>query len=198
MCVRFCVFVQNQLAHYVRLQGQKLGAMIRKALDTPNWLKRHEPREVELVMELLVDEILTIQRSVSRVYGTLSESERSPRTTGNISDVSTTTTATTSTSQSATTTTSTRKVRPTSSQSSLSSQREPSKTIPLSRSHLSTTSLSDIDQLFAKKVQYFGPVNFSLTHIVTSVIKICLKVLPSTSKSCLVVFFVCWSEVHTL
>jgi len=159
---------QNQLAQYVRVQGQKLGAMIWKALDTPNWLKRHEPRGVELVMELVVDEILTIQRIVSRVYGTPLESERSSRTAGTHSTANA---KATSSSLLVDATNTSDKQRLVSRSSAVSTSREFTRAAA-PRSHLP---LSDIDQLFAKKVQYFGPVSFSVAYIVTSIIKICLK-----------------------
>jgi len=55
------------LAYYVKCQGQDLSQMIRKCIETANWLSMREPRGVRPAIELLVSEILNLSNEVSEI-----------------------------------------------------------------------------------------------------------------------------------
>ncbi len=48
---------EHLLKHYVMLQGERLGALVKKSLSTSDWLTRKEPRDSRAVVDVLVDEV---------------------------------------------------------------------------------------------------------------------------------------------
>eukprot|EP01130_Rhizamoeba_saxonica_P002263 TRINITY_DN12103_c0_g1_i1.p1 TRINITY_DN12103_c0_g1~~TRINITY_DN12103_c0_g1_i1.p1 ORF type:complete len:693 (-),score=139.84 TRINITY_DN12103_c0_g1_i1:17-1843(-) len=62
------ITAQKVLSHYVRLKSQKIGAMIRTAISTPNWLNRKEPRAVEMIIEMVLDEIRLLETHLSKLF----------------------------------------------------------------------------------------------------------------------------------
>ncbi|XP_040575275.1 vacuolar protein sorting-associated protein 51 homolog [Lepeophtheirus salmonis] len=61
--------VSHQLLdYYVRLQGQVLSQMIRKSVETRDWLNTVEPRTVRAVMKRIVEETTSIDRLVGELY----------------------------------------------------------------------------------------------------------------------------------
>ena len=55
---------QKLLDHYVHRQGQIVSAMLRKSVETRDWLNTVEPRTVRAVMKRVVEEITSIDRQV--------------------------------------------------------------------------------------------------------------------------------------
>ena len=49
-------------------EAERLGQMIRKAVETSNWLNRKEPRDVEMIIEMLLDEIRQLQNHLELAY----------------------------------------------------------------------------------------------------------------------------------
>jgi len=59
---------QGLINRYVRLQGKMLCKMIRKGIETPNWIKQKEPRDVRLVTELFVNGIFIIAEHIKFLF----------------------------------------------------------------------------------------------------------------------------------
>merc|ERR1712223_599230 len=64
------------LNHYVHRQGQVLSTMLRKSVETRDWLNTVEPRTVRAVMKRVVEEVTSIDRQVAKLY---EEGARKPR-----------------------------------------------------------------------------------------------------------------------
>ena len=45
------------LKHYVMLQSERLGALIKKSLSTSDWLTRKEPRDARPVVDIVIEEV---------------------------------------------------------------------------------------------------------------------------------------------
>jgi len=56
------------VSQYVTVQGQKLSTMIRKGVETPNWIKRTEPRHVRLVVTLMLKELDIMSREIIQFF----------------------------------------------------------------------------------------------------------------------------------
>eukprot|EP00731_Ephydatia_muelleri_P020952 Em0013g679a len=56
------------LNHYVRVHGTVISKMIRKSLETRDWLNTNEPRSVRSVMKRVVEEVTTIDKQVGMLY----------------------------------------------------------------------------------------------------------------------------------
>ena len=59
---------QTLLNHYARLEGQVLSQMLRKSIETRDWLNSVEPRSVRAVMKRIVEETTNIDRQVGELY----------------------------------------------------------------------------------------------------------------------------------
>lgn len=59
---------QTLLNHYVKVQGQVISQMIRKSVETRDWLNTIEPRNVRSVMKRIVEEVTTIDKQVGTLY----------------------------------------------------------------------------------------------------------------------------------
>ena len=64
----FKTMSQTLLNHYARLEGQVLSQMLRKSIETRDWLNSVEPRSVRAVMKRIVEETTTIDRQVGELY----------------------------------------------------------------------------------------------------------------------------------
>ena len=58
---------EKLLQHYVEMHGAKISQMLRKSVETPNWLKVKEPRDVRLVVTLVLEEVNEVIKQVSQV-----------------------------------------------------------------------------------------------------------------------------------
>lgn len=59
---------QRLLTKHVRDTGIRIGEMLRKAIETSNWLKRPEPHGVDGAIEIVVHELKTLQRPLAVLY----------------------------------------------------------------------------------------------------------------------------------
>ncbi|XP_064382832.1 vacuolar protein sorting-associated protein 51 homolog isoform X2 [Halichondria panicea] len=59
---------QALLNHYVKVQGQVISQMIRKSVETRDWLNTIEPRNIRSVMKRVVEEITLIDQQVGTLY----------------------------------------------------------------------------------------------------------------------------------
>ena len=57
------------LLHYVAMNGTKIAQMLRKSIETPNWLKHPSPRDVRLVIGLVLEEIARMSQQVAQTLG---------------------------------------------------------------------------------------------------------------------------------
>lgn len=64
----FQTSVQNLLNYYVRLQGLAVSQMLRKSVETRDWLHTIEPRTVRAVMKRVVEDITSIDAQVAALY----------------------------------------------------------------------------------------------------------------------------------
>ena len=55
---------QKLLNHYVRVQGLTISQMLRKSVETRDWLNTIEPRNVRAVMKRVVEDITAIDSQV--------------------------------------------------------------------------------------------------------------------------------------
>ena len=68
-CVSWLLLIpQVLLYHYVRLEGQMLSQMIRKSIETRDWLSSHEPRHVRGAIRRVVEEISIIDKHLGKLY----------------------------------------------------------------------------------------------------------------------------------
>ena len=65
-----CLLLPPQvlLHHYVRLEGQMLSQMIRKSIETRDWLSSHEPRHVRGAVRRVVEELSIIDKHLGKLY----------------------------------------------------------------------------------------------------------------------------------
>jgi hypothetical protein len=68
---------QMLLNHYVKMQGGIMSQMLRKSVETRDWLNTVEPRTVRAVMKRVVEEATTIDRQVGKLYEEGSRKARS-------------------------------------------------------------------------------------------------------------------------
>lgn len=68
MCDRFQEAAQNLLNHYVRIQGLTVSQMLRKSVETRDWLHTIEPRTVRAVMKRVVEDVTAIDKQVAALY----------------------------------------------------------------------------------------------------------------------------------
>lgn len=68
ICNRFQETAQDLLNHYVRIQGLTISQMLRKSVETRDWLHTIEPRTVRAVMKRVVEDITAIDSQVAALY----------------------------------------------------------------------------------------------------------------------------------
>ncbi|XP_050303813.1 vacuolar protein sorting-associated protein 51 homolog [Anthonomus grandis grandis] len=137
---------QFLLNYYVQLQGHNCSQMLRKSVETRDWLHTIEPRTVRAVMKRVVEDISAIDASVALLY------EDQGTATGNSSDSS-------------------RKTH----SISVSRAQYKSNWSSYTPSHLDSTLVSNMHKLFSERIEIFSPVEFSKVSILTGIIKISLK-----------------------
>jgi vacuolar protein sorting-associated protein 51 len=54
--------------HYVRVRGLNLSQMIRKSVETRDWLNTIEPRNVRAVMKRIVEDFTSIEIQVAELF----------------------------------------------------------------------------------------------------------------------------------
>uniref|UniRef100_A0A7S4L5S8 Vacuolar protein sorting-associated protein 51 homolog n=1 Tax=Paramoeba aestuarina TaxID=180227 RepID=A0A7S4L5S8_9EUKA len=64
------------LKQYVGAQARRLSRMIRKTIDTPDWMESKEPRGVRPVLDMIFDEFKTVDNEICRVFQDSHEDEK--------------------------------------------------------------------------------------------------------------------------
>eukprot|EP01124_Arcella_intermedia_P012875 TRINITY_DN1926_c0_g1_i4.p1 TRINITY_DN1926_c0_g1~~TRINITY_DN1926_c0_g1_i4.p1 ORF type:complete len:735 (-),score=188.80 TRINITY_DN1926_c0_g1_i4:8-1906(-) len=59
---------QQILQHFVRIEGEKLGLLLRRYVETTAWLNKREPRYVEMIVDTLVNEITTLKNYLNVAF----------------------------------------------------------------------------------------------------------------------------------
>lgn len=59
---------QKLLNHFVRLEGHNISQMIRKSVETRDWLSSVEPRSVRSVMKRVIEDIAEMDAQVGQLY----------------------------------------------------------------------------------------------------------------------------------
>ncbi|XP_034952185.1 vacuolar protein sorting-associated protein 51 homolog [Chelonus insularis] len=146
ICNEFQRAGQDLLNHYVRLQGLSISQMLRKSVETRDWLHTIEPRTVRAVMKRVVEDITAIDAQVSVLYvdsdGQVDRSSDSSRRTHSIS---------------------------------VSRHQYRSNWSSYTPSQLDSSLVSNINKLFSERIEIFAPVEFNKASILTGIIKISLK-----------------------
>ncbi|ETN59216.1 Protein fat-free [Anopheles darlingi] len=146
---------QLLLDSYVRLQGLNLSQMLRKSVETRDWLNCLEPRSVRAVMKRVVEETAAIDGVLGELYDSAGG---------------------TSGARTAASSDSSRKTH-FSIAASKQSQQYRSTWSTYTPSQLDSSFVSNIQRLFSEKIEIFAPVEFSKVSIITGIIKLCLKTL---------------------
>uniref|UniRef100_A0A4W5MW56 Vacuolar protein sorting-associated protein 51 homolog n=1 Tax=Hucho hucho TaxID=62062 RepID=A0A4W5MW56_9TELE len=137
---------QKLLNHYVKVQGLIISQMLRKSVETRDWVNTIEPRNVRAVMKRVVEDTTSIDVQVGLLY---EEGVRKAHS----SDSSKRTFSVYSSSR---------------QQTRYAPSYTPS-------APMDTNLLSNIHKLFSERVEIFSPVEFNKVSVLTGIIKISLK-----------------------
>lgn len=137
---------QELLNYFVRVQGLNCSQMLRKSVETRDWLNTIEPRTVRAVMKRVVEDISSIDATVAQLYedqGSATEhSSDSSRKTHSIS---------------------------------VSRHQYRSNWSSYTPNHLDSALVSNMHKLFSERIEIFSTVEFNKVSILTGIIKISLK-----------------------
>ncbi|XP_012224448.1 vacuolar protein sorting-associated protein 51 homolog [Linepithema humile] len=146
MCDHFQEAAQKLLNHYVRIQGLAVSQMLRKSVETRDWLHTIEPRTVRAVMKRVVEDVTAIDSQVAALYddndGQVDRSSDSSRKTHSIS---------------------------------VSRHHYRSNWSSYTSSHIDSSLVTNIHKLFSERIEIFSSVQFNKASILTGIIKISLK-----------------------
>ncbi|GFY47581.1 vacuolar protein sorting-associated protein 51 homolog [Trichonephila inaurata madagascariensis] len=59
---------QNLIDHFVKVQGLSISQMLRKSVETRDWLNAIEPRNVRAVMKRVVEDVTSVDAEVGQLY----------------------------------------------------------------------------------------------------------------------------------
>ncbi|RWS28273.1 vacuolar protein sorting-associated protein 51-like protein [Leptotrombidium deliense] len=138
---------QQLLDHFVRLEGQNISQMIKKSVETRDWLSTVEPRSVRSVMKRVVEDISDIDAQVSQIYEEGNRTDRSSESSKNRRNMS----------------------------GVASKSFNKSNWSTYSAGSLDNSIISNIQKLFSEKIEIFSSVEFSKLSVVSGIIKIGLK-----------------------
>ncbi|XP_076240737.1 vacuolar protein sorting 51 [Calliopsis andreniformis] len=148
ICEKFQEAAQNLLNHYVRIQGLAVSQLLRKSVETRDWLHTIEPRTVRAVMKRVVEDITVIDTQVAALYddsdGQIDRSSDSSRKTHSMS---------------------------------VSRHHFKSSWSSYTPSHIDSSLVTNIHKLFSERIEIFSSVQFNKASILTGIIKISLKTL---------------------
>lgn len=145
ICSNMRAAAQELLNHYVRMQGLSVSQMLRKSVETRDWLHTIEPRTVRAVMKRVVEDIAAVDNQVGALYEEGQQAERS-------SDSS-------------------RRAR----SACVSRRVYRSNLSSYAPSQLDSSLVTNIQKLFSERIEIFSSVEFSKVSILTGIIKISLK-----------------------
>lgn len=141
---------QKLLESYVKQCGQSVSRMLRTSVETRDWTRSVEPRQVRAVMRRVVEEISQVDTQVGSLY---EEGLRKAHSSDS----------------------SRRNYHPA---TSTSRQRDRGHWGNYAQSsNMDNSLMSNIQKLFSERVDVFGPVEFSRMSVLTGVVKIALKTL---------------------
>uniref|UniRef100_A0A8C7X2F3 Vacuolar protein sorting-associated protein 51 homolog n=1 Tax=Oryzias sinensis TaxID=183150 RepID=A0A8C7X2F3_9TELE len=146
LCTEAREAAQKLLNHYVKVQGLNISQMLRKSVETRDWVNTIEPRNVRAVMKRVVEDATSIDVQVGLLY---EEGVRKPHS----SDSSKRTFSVYSSSR--------QPVR-------YAASYTPS-------APMDTNLLSNIHKLFSERIDIFSSVEFNKVSVMTGIIKISLK-----------------------
>uniref|UniRef100_UPI00358F659C vacuolar protein sorting-associated protein 51 homolog n=1 Tax=Myxine glutinosa TaxID=7769 RepID=UPI00358F659C len=146
LCGEVRAAAQKLLNHYVKQQGLSISQMLRKSVETRDWVNTIEPRNVRAVMKRVVEDVTAIDIQVGLLY---EEGVRKAHS----SDSS-------------------KRTFSAYSSSRQQSRYAPSYT---TSAPMDTSLLSNIQKLFSERVDIFSTVEFSKVSVLTGIIKISLK-----------------------
>lgn len=148
ICTDMRESAQLLLDFYVRLQGVNISQMLRKSVETRDWLNCLEPRSVRAVMKRVVEELSSIESILDNLYlpgtRTSASSDSSRKTHLSLT--------------------------------ASRQQHYRSTWSNYTPSQLESGFVSNIHRLFTERIEIFTSVEFSKISILTGVIKISLKV----------------------
>nr|XP_045006685.1 vacuolar protein sorting-associated protein 51 homolog isoform X2 [Jaculus jaculus] len=148
LCAEARETARKLLTHYVKVQGLVISQMLRKSVETRDWLSTLEPRNVRAVMKRVVEDTTAIDVQVGLLY---EEGVRKAQS----SDSSKRTFSVYSSSR---------------QQGRYAPSYTPS-------APMDTNLLSNIQKLFSERIDVFSPVEFNKVSVLTGIIKISLKTL---------------------
>uniref|UniRef100_A0A670JJR3 Vacuolar protein sorting-associated protein 51 homolog n=1 Tax=Podarcis muralis TaxID=64176 RepID=A0A670JJR3_PODMU len=146
LCAEAREAAQKLLNHYVKVQGLVISQMLRKSVETRDWITTIEPRNVRAVMKRVVEDATSIDVQVGLLY---EEGVRKAQS----SDSSKRTFSVYSSSR---------------QQSRYAPSYTPS-------APMDTNLLSNIQKLFSERIDIFSPAEFNKVSVLTGIIKISLK-----------------------
>lgn len=77
VCANMRESAQCLLNSFVRAQGQNVSQMLRKSVETRDWLNTIEPRNVRAVMKRVVEDLTAVESQVGILYEEGSKSQLS-------------------------------------------------------------------------------------------------------------------------
>uniref|UniRef100_T1J0Z4 Vacuolar protein sorting-associated protein 51 homolog n=1 Tax=Strigamia maritima TaxID=126957 RepID=T1J0Z4_STRMM len=77
VCAETKDVAQKLINHYVRVQGLIISQMLRKSVETRDWLNTIEPRTVRAVMKRVVEDVTAMDAQVGQLYEEGTRKERS-------------------------------------------------------------------------------------------------------------------------
>lgn len=146
LCTEAREAAQKLLNHYVKVQGLIISQMLRKSVETRDWVNTIEPRNVRAVMKRVVEDTTSIDVQVGFLY---EEGVRKAHS----SDSSKRTFSVYSSSR---------------QQARYAASYTPS-------APMDTNLLSNIHKLFSERIDIFSSVEFNKVSVMTGIIKISLK-----------------------
>ncbi|XP_071827311.1 vacuolar protein sorting-associated protein 51 homolog isoform X2 [Apostichopus japonicus] len=146
LCAESKMVAQRMLNHYVKIQGLQISQMLRKSVETRDWLNTIEPRNVRAVMKRVVEDVTFIDSQVGMLY---EEGIRKAHS----SDSS---------------------KRTFQSYSGPRKHQSTARSFTPSTAY-DTSLMSNIQKLFSERIEIFSSVEFSKVSVLTGIIKISLK-----------------------
>ncbi|XP_044726540.1 vacuolar protein sorting-associated protein 51 homolog [Chrysoperla carnea] len=136
---------QQLLNYYVRMQGLNISQMLRKSVETRDWLHTIEPRTVRAVMKRVVEDIAAVDTTVGVLFEEGSRTNHSSDSSRKTHSVS------------------------------ISRHQFRSNWSSYTPNHLESNIVTNLHKLFSERIEIFSTVEFSKNSILTGIIKISLK-----------------------
>ncbi|XP_063240157.1 vacuolar protein sorting-associated protein 51 homolog [Bacillus rossius redtenbacheri] len=145
ICAGMRAAAQELLNCYVRTQGLGVSQMLRKSVETRDWLHSIEPRTVRAVMKRVVEDVAALDGQVGALYEEGQRTEHSSDSSRRTHSVS------------------------------ASRHAYRSNWSSYTPNQLNASLATNIQRLFSERIEIFSAVDFSKVSILTGIIKISLK-----------------------